>query len=99
MDNIFYSHDEKILFWVAGYTADNNTDDLLTIIGSLTENANIFAGMAKCALKDVKTYQITNSRRYKYMRVFYTKTDYIPPAAFVIGDTENKWTMQKWLND
>ena len=51
--------------------------------------------------KDVKTDYIQESRRYKYMRVFWCENvepEDVPDDAFHITG-ENGWTMYKWLRD
>lgn len=100
MENLFYSKSEKILFWVAGYTGDNNTCNALEKIAYLQKNAETFAKMCPGILiSNVCTNQILSSRRYKYMRVFWAENIEHPPKnAFVIGG-ENDWTMSKWLHD
>lgn len=98
MKDLFYSWDEKILFWVAGYTADLNTDNVIEKNRDLLENALEFAGKAQCDVSSVKTFEILKSSRYKYMRVFYVNSDFCPSDAFVIGKGEHKWTMSEWLS-
>lgn len=99
MDNLFYSHDENVLFWVAGYAADLNTSKVDEKITSLVENQSRFAEVAKCPRSEVHTTEILESSRYKYMRVFYVETPYVPKEAFVIGEGEHKWTMWQWLKN
>lgn len=81
-DNLFYSSKEGILFWIAGYTRNDNT-----------ENAQTFADHVGIPLEKVFTYYNTRPPRYQYMRIFYA---YIPKVegAFELGED---WTMYKWL--
>jgi hypothetical protein len=99
--DLFYSVHEKILFLVAGYT--DNTDNVKSIVSMLENNAKHMQRISG-GIKEINTTYIEKSRRYKYMRVFYCKTDNPPENAFRIGDTckeddPNKWTMMKWLTD
>lgn len=87
-ENLFYTHNDKMLFWVAGYTADNNTSSVVEILKSLQENAEKFAKKVGCKLEDVKTFQNNHPPRYQYMRVFYIETETPHPDAFVYGDYE-----------
>jgi hypothetical protein len=94
--NLFYSKSEGILFYVAGYT--DNSDNVLEIIEMLKKGANVVAELINADIKEVRTFFVNNSRRYKNMRVFYVKTDVIPKDAFTITE-ENNWTMSKWVHD
>lgn len=85
MGNLFYSTTDKILYWVAGYTADGNTSSVEKMTDSLKENAIKFANVAGCNYQDVQTYYNDRPSQYQYMRVFYVKTDYIPESAFLIN--------------
>ena len=103
MKDLFYSGDEKILFWVAGYTYADNTQDVNDMILSLQEKSIEFITETGQAGKNrvVKTDYITKSRRYKYMRYFFCEgieKEDVPENAFHITG-ENGWTMRKWLND
>ena len=105
MDNIFYSEDEKIVFWIAGYTRIDNTNSVDEQIEGLNEKRNEFLSLfnseTKPAPEKVKTIFVDNSRRYKYMRVFYLENiepNQVPEKAFKITN-KNGWTMWKWLKD
>lgn len=92
--DLFYSSKEGILFWVAGYTRDGNTDNVKEIIEDLKQNALRFAEQAGCHFDEVKTFYNDRPPRYQYMRIFYT---YVPKnleGAFELGED---WTMRKWL--
>lgn len=94
MNDLFYSPKEDILFWVAGYTRDGNTEKVNEIIKSLEENAKKFAEIANVPFEKVFTFINSKPPRYQYMRIFYT---YVPKSiegAFVIGES---WTMDKWI--
>ena len=104
-DNLFYSEEENILFWVAGYTAADNTQHVDEIITSLRKRWNEFvfdvAKLPPSRTQEVKTDYITESRRYKYMRVFWcgdVEPEDVPEDAFHITGA-NGWTMWKWLRD
>lgn len=93
-ENLFYSTQEGILFWVAGYTRDGSTDKVVEIIESLNSNAQTFADHAGVPLDEVFTFYNERPPRYQYMRIFYT---YVPKnleGAYKIG---KDWTMYKWL--
>lgn len=103
--NLFYSENEKILFWVAGYTLIDNTQLVDQIIDDLRKRWNDFvydvAKLPPARTKEVKTDYITESRRYKFMRVFWCENvepEDVPENAFNITG-ENGWTMWKWLKD
>ena len=81
MDRLFYSIPDKTLYWIAGYTADGNTNNVEEITKSLTDNASRFAKMAGCELKNVRTHYNQMPPQYQYMRVFYVKTENIPDIA------------------
>lgn len=93
--DLFYSETEKILFWVAGYT--DNSVYVNTIIETLKNNREHFKRLG--AIGTVKTDVITDSRRYKSMRVFWCEDieeQDCPETAFHLS-VENEWTMWKWL--
>lgn len=94
MSNLHYTPSDKTLFWIAGYTADGNTTSVTEMVKSLTENAQKFAEMVGCELKDVQTIFNTKPPRYQYMRVFFITTDTPPPDAF---KWDGDWTFNKVL--
>lgn len=102
MENLFYSKQEKTLFWIAGYTDNSlNVDEIIKMLSIESKRFNEFA---KVDSSEIKTDYITNSHRYKSMRVFYCKTDHIPEEAFVLGadvsnDNGHDWTMDKWISN
>lgn len=91
--DLFYSPTEGILFWVAGYTRDGNTENVQEIINSLKENSQIFADYAGIPFEKVFTFYNTRPPRYQYMRIFYAYTPKVE-GAFKLGED---WTMYKWL--
>jgi len=105
MDNIFYSREEKTAFWVAGYCRDLNTDLAQQKVYDMLKNAKKFAKWAGVDVGTVKTYEITQSRRYKHMRMFYADgINEAPKGAFCIGGQRedgsvSDWTMTKWIHD
>ena len=94
MNKLFYSPSEELVFLVAGYTQDLNTDSVVEICASLTDNAVKLSQLVNCDISMVRTFEVTKSMRYKNMRVFYAKTNTAPNDCFDIGDT---WTMGRWL--
>ena len=93
-DNLFYSSKEDILFWVAGYTRDGNTENVAEILKSLEENATKFAEQADIPFDKVLTFYNTQPPRYQYMRIFYTYTPKNIEGAFKLGEN---WTMYNWI--
>lgn len=92
--DLFFASREGILFWVAGYTRDGNTDNVQEIVEDLTQNALRFANQAGCHFDEVLTFYNTRPPRYQYMRIFYT---YVPKnleGAFKLGED---WTMSEWI--
>ena len=94
---LFYSGDEKILFWVAGYTDNSqHVNDIISVLTNLRDHFKRIGGKGT-----VKTDVINESRRYKHMRVFWCENiedKDVPSDAFrITGD--NGWTMWKWLRD
>ena len=99
MTELFYFPGQSILCWVAGYTRDRNTSSVSEMIQSLTENATKFSEVSGAKFEDIKTYYVQDSRRYKYMRVFYADVpaENVPEEAYKVENPE--WTMHKWLAD
>jgi hypothetical protein len=93
-DDLFYSINEQLLFWVAGYT--DNTDNVVDLTTIYLERARALADLTKSDIKNIGTREINTSRRYKRMRVFYIKTIIIPENAFSLG---KDWDMWKWLEN
>lgn len=86
MKNLFYSHSDKKLFYIAGYL-DNS-------LKSINQAALEFSKIAKCNVDDVQTSTVQNSCKYKYMQVFYvTKEETVQGALELDGD----WSMWKWI--
>lgn len=96
MTNTFYFTEEKLLCWVAGYTADGNSSNVAQQIAFLKDNAQYFADFAKVPFEQVQTYYITASRRYKYMRVFFAvvQPESVPKEVHV-----STWKMFDWIHD
>lgn len=94
---LFYSKDEKTLFWVAGYTDNSqNVNEIISTLQNLRDHFKRIGGRGV-----IKTDVIVVSRRYKYMRYFFCEKieeEDIPSDAFRITG-ENGWTMDKWLKD
>lgn len=97
MKNLFYSHDEKILFFIGGY--HYNCTDLNDLLQNLKKGKEIISQfLPKYHAETIYTDVINESRRYKYMRVFWTTIKDAPsPRVFTIGAGEHKWTMNQWL--
>jgi hypothetical protein len=96
-NKLFYSEEEKILFWIAGYT--DNDQCVNTIISTLQSLRDHFLDICEKCHGVVKTDVINKSRRYKYMRVFWLEDVSvldIPEDAFCIAN-ESEWTMWKWI--
>jgi hypothetical protein len=96
--DLFYCPKTRVLCWVAGYTADGNTDVVSEIISSLARTAEKFAGIAGCDVGKVHTKFIESSRRYKNMRVFYAYMPEEYTAAETTYTLEN-YTIWEWLHD
>lgn len=56
MNDLFYSVNEGVLFWIAGYTADLNTENVIKQTKSLKKNAEKFAKVAGVDQKHVTRY-------------------------------------------
>ena len=94
MENLFYSENEKLAFWVSGYDiSSNNVQEIMQHF--ITKSAKACDLLNVSAFK-LETIVISESRRYKYMRVFYAKVNKKPDNAFNIT-LRNEWTMDKWL--
>jgi hypothetical protein len=94
--NLYYTPDDKMLFWVAGYTADDHTDSVVAKTEYLLENAQKFATKVGCKLDEVKTYYNNRPPRFQYMRVFYIKTEsHKVDGVFEWGEG---WTMNEVLS-
>ena len=93
MKNLHYTPKDKMLFWVAGYTADGNTGSVTQKVKSLLDNAQIFADKVRCKIEDVQTLYNSFPPRYQYMRVFYVESNGHPDAFVWDGE----WTMGKVL--
>ena len=91
---LFYSGTENLLFWVAGYRGSSTVVE--DVVKEYQKDKNEF--ISKGAKGKIKTLEITHSRRYKYMRIYYCENiTTAPKDAFHI--TGNDWTMHKWLTD
>ena len=106
MKDLYYSQNEKILFWVAGYSQIDITLKVNDIIDSYKESVSKFLSLFPVEMRpvsadlNVKTAYIENGLRYKKMRVFYLENitpSQVPEEAFEITN-KNDWTMWKWLN-
>ena len=100
MKDLLYFESEKIICWVAGYTADGSTPLALQKAKALQELAHKFANRVGVHPDLVRTEFITKSRRYKYMRVFFAeleKDKAMAADAFMVDNPY--WNMFKWLED
>jgi len=93
--NLYYSPNDKIVFWIAGYTADENTQLVVKKIDSLSDNAKKFAEKIGVDYTAVKTLLVSKSSRYLYNRVFFTEHpfDVLPQGCSSIGEHQNMWEM------
>jgi hypothetical protein len=93
--DLFYSPKENLLFWIPGYT--DNSDNVEDIVKMLMLHSKELSFLhVSYEVKDVKTFYVSNSSRYKNMRVFYLETQVVPKDAFSIG---KDWTMIKWITN
>jgi hypothetical protein len=95
MKNLYFSPSENIIFWITGCTADD-TGVAIDKARFLVEYAKEFANATVVPLDMVFTFYITNSPRYRKMRVFWAEVEagfIIPEGTFTIGrdSTMNKW--------
>lgn len=93
-NNLFYSENENIVFYVTdGYWVDNAAD-VSEFIKLLEEERLKFARMIdRARLDGIKSYKIETSRRYKYMRVFWVdNVTECPKSAYPIGFKETEET-------
>ena len=93
---LMYTTDDRRLFWVAGYTADDNTSNVVEKCAHLLEYAQTFADAVGCEVGQVLTFFNDRPPRYQYMRVFHIETDKVPEGAFV---WKAGWTMWKVLTN
>lgn len=94
MRDLFYSKEENVLFWIAGYCKDLNTDSVSEKIASLKSDASTLADVAKVDIGSVMTYEIAKSSRYRNMRCFYLNnfTGSVPEDAYELtGHTFQSW--------
>ena len=94
-NDLFYSVEEKTLFYVAGYT--DNSNKISEIRKTMDNGEKIIRNLVGSKTLEVNTRYIDKSSRYKYMRVFYATTNVVPKDAFVLDGVD--WTMMKWLNN
>lgn len=97
---LHYTPGDKKLFWVAGYTRDENTDSVHDKLTAIAEYAQQFANMVGCKIEDVKTLYNTAPPRYQYMRVFYVSAENPHPEAYVWKHKDHPegefyWNMHK----
>jgi len=91
-EGMFYFVEEQLFVLIAGYV--DNSSNVDKIVSTLTEYKEYVQKLVKT--DEVKTWFISNSSRYKNMRVFVCKTEDIPKNTYVIKDSD--WTMNKWLH-
>lgn len=97
MKDLFYCEADETLFWVAGYTRDNNTAFITEKLEDLKSNGEKFAEVAGTRLEAVMTKTVTRSRKYLHMRVFYAllESQKVPESAFRLGT--NWKSMEEWI--
>lgn len=86
MKGLYYAKVEKRLFYIAGYLSNKLSD--------INKQAELFAKMAKCSIDVVNTFEVQNSRRYKYMQVFYVDNVETVDGAFNLDEF---WGMYSWI--
>lgn len=104
LTDLFYSKSERILFYVAGYTdAGNNDQNVESLRKVLKEGVlaleRVMSKIGMVDTREIKTFYVEKSSKYKTMRVFYVETDIIPENAFILGDSGDDWTMKKWVSN
>jgi hypothetical protein len=69
MNDVFYSADENVLFYIASYNRANG-GNVQEAIKYLSKNTKKLADKYKIDEKQISSFEITQSKRYRYMRVF-----------------------------
>ena len=104
MNNLFYSPSEKILFWITG--CPSMYGNVSEFIKAIKENADEFADYAQVPFNSIYFDRITESRRYKFMMVYWVEDQTIKVDdevdSFIRNGKEvfnigTGWTMQKWI--
>jgi hypothetical protein len=93
--NLYYCPKDKRVFEVVGYSSIDNSTNVKDQISTLQNNYNYYSKLF--GTKTIETLVVTNSTRFKQMRVFYAdniESDKVPKEAYVLKDD---WTMHKWL--
>lgn len=86
---------QKTLCYIAGYTEDGNTANVLKKIEFLNLYAEQFSAFAKVDISEVNTYYLYSSQKYEKMRVFFAKLEpeKVPTNVSVLPD----WDMTNYL--
>lgn len=75
MDDLHYFEKESYLCWIVGYANEDSTSNALVKANELVDKATKFAQAIGIPSKNVNTYFVEKSTRYKYMRVYYAKVN------------------------
>jgi len=92
--DLFYSPTEKIFFILVGYSHEPGV--VVDIIKELQAGLSKVVDLTACSPDHVRTFIVSSSRKYKYNRVFWVRTQQYPKDSFVLGES---WTMDKWLSN
>lgn len=93
MEGLFYSTEEKILFYIPNHYT-NGTGLLKVLYKNLQEAEQVLRQFQP--ISDIYCKEITTSTRYKYMWCFYTVLNECPKEAFELG---KGWTVDKWISN
>lgn len=92
--DFYYSNSDKIAFMIVGY---DNPSEVNELMKTLKRGKAKILKLIKKADAEVFTTIVSESSRYKHMRVFYIRDiprKYVHSSAFELG---KDWSMHKWL--
>lgn len=96
-ERLFYSPADKSAFYIPDYYPDRlKAVEQIQMLNEETDNFLTMLKGTNIAREDIYTREITDSRRYKSMRVWWATATEAPEGAFILTE-ENGWTMEKWI--
>ena len=89
MRYLFYSPSESLLFWLPGIPDPSSAQALIFEIQNRVDR---FSEISRNSAQNIDTAIVKDSSRYKYTRVYFTRTGRMPEEATLIPLSVNMWT-------
>jgi len=94
---LFYTEQDRTLFWIAGYTIDHGR--VGTLVQVLTALSQQFTDLTGVDFSEIETFVVNESNKYKHMRVLHATVTPQVARKNIECTVITHTTMKKFLYD